>query len=605
MCGISGIVGQGWNKSQLSSMVNSLSHRGPDDSGLYISDNKKAGFGHNRLSIIDLSENGHQPMSNYDGTCWITFNGEIYNYLELKNKLSDYPFRSDADTEIILAAYEIWGEKCVRHFNGMFAFAIWDDKKQKLFCARDRVGIKPFYYVENNSFFMFASEIKALLAAGWKAEPNWSTWAAYLMHGLYDHTDHTFFNGVLSLNPGYIMTWQQGDGLRIKKYWDIDGHVEEEFSADKSYYCRKLIDLFEDSIRLRLQSDVPVGVNLSGGLDSGSLMVTLENVWKEKTKIEAFTAIYNDPTYDEDIFSEVVNTNADWALHTSVLDVSKVWDNLKDVMWHQEAPFGGISTVAYHNLHKTARDMGITVLLEGQGVDEMLAGYRYFHYEHSLDLEKNETTENSISSLEEEASVPQTLYQDGSTFLSPNCLSEEIRESLEESVAFRRPFKSHLANALYRDFKFTKLPRVLRMNDHLSMAFGRELREPYLDHRIVEFLFSLPSSMKIKNGQTKYLLREAIAGRLHDNIRCAEKRGVVSPQREWLRKELRTNIQDLITSKSFVERGIFKADEVKKQYNNYCSNPSENSFFIWQWINTELWFKTFEGQIEPTHHFLD
>ena len=341
---------------------------------------------------------------------------------------------------------------------------------------------------------MFASEIKALLSAGWEVKPNWNTWAAYLINGLYDHTVETFFQGVFSLEPGSTLTLE--DGLvQVKSYWDIDQIEEDDSNLPDSTYCEKLIELLTDSIKLRLRSDVPVGVNLSGGLDSGSLMAILDKVRGSGVKIEAFTATYDNPIYDEHIFAEELNTNADWDVHTCILNSSKVWDNLSEIMWHQEAPFGGIATVAYHNLHRIAKNRGITVLLEGQGVDEMLAGYKYFQHEYFLDQNENSQDKTAYN-------ISKT-YQDGSSFLSPNCLSEEIINYSDGSTTFRRPFKTNLANALYRDFKFTKLPRVLRMNDHLSMAFGRELREPYLDHRIVEFLFTIPSFLKIKKWAKK------------------------------------------------------------------------------------------------------
>lgn len=575
MCGISGLVGNNWNKSNLESMVNVLNHRGPDDSGCFINKDATVGLGHNRLSIIDLSKSGHQPMSNKHKSFWITFNGEIYNYIELKKQLKGYPFRTKTDTEVIIAAYEKWGENCVKYFNGMFSFAIWDDKEKTLFCARDRVGIKPFFYSNSNEKFIFASEIKAILAAGHIAKPNWSTWSNYLVKGIYDYSDESFFEGIYSLKAGHTLILKRKK-IKIKKYWDINSTKEVKSDYDLDKESNFFISLLKDSLKLRLRSDVKVGMNLSGGLDSSSLMVVLDEIQQKSKNITAFTATFNNKEYDEDRFSKQVKTNLNWNINKSISNKHELWESIEEVLWHQEAPFGGVGTIAYHNLHKLSKKMNVKVLLEGQGVDEMLAGYAYY-LKDSNDSKKNTSP----------------LYQDGTKFLAPECINDEVTKLAQTNFSFRKPFNSSLSNDLYKDFKYTKLPRVLRMNDRLSMASSRELREPYLDHRIVEYLFSLPKDLKIYNGHTKYLLRKAMEGKLPDSIRLAKKRGVVNPQREWFKNELKEPILDLLSSSSFSQRGIFNKKEVLKTYNNYCNGEGNNSFFIWQWINTEQWFRLF------------
>jgi len=607
MCGIAGIVGHDWERSQLEAMVAIQDHRGPDDQGIYVNASGQVGLGHNRLSIVDLSDAGHQPMVNHNRTLWIVFNGEIYNYPELKSELRQYPYRSRTDTEIILAAYERWGESCVEHFVGMFAFALWDERTRSLFCARDRLGIKPFHYAWHNKNFFFASEIKAILAADFPAAPNRQTWSTYLNHGIYDHDTETFFAGIYALAPGHTLKVESGD-LRIRRYWDLPSLAAEPLSFSDDEAGAQLLGLLKESIRLRLRSDVPLGVNLSGGLDSSSLMVVMDSILPEQGEVQTFTASFSDPKYDEQDFVEQVPCRSHWSRHLQRLDHQKIWSMTGEALWHQEAPFGGIATLAYHHLHRLAYECGVTVLLEGQGVDEMLAGYEYFRPYHYLDLleqgrwqELRQELSTSGNGADWQINAMRTLraggglnvYQDGTAHLQTQCILPDVRELAAKPLEFPQPFDTHLANALYRDLRYTKLPRVLRMNDRLSMAFSRELREPYLDHRLVEFLFRLPGHQKIRMGQSKFLLRHAVAGQLPDCVRNTGKRGVVTPQREWLRTVLKPQVEEILRSYSFAQRGLFDVKEVQRSYARFCAGEGENAFFIWQWINAELWWRMF------------
>ena len=607
MCGTSGIVGKGWEQRQLEAMVAMQHHRGPDDSGIYIDGTKTVGLGHNRLSIIDLSPAGHQPMSNHDKSLCIVFNGEIYNYLELRAELGDYPYRSRTDTEVILAAYERWGERCVEHFIGMFAFAIWDTRRQHLFCARDRLGIKPFHYTWHNGCFLFASEVKAILAAGHPAVPNLSVWATYLTHGYYDHGPKTFFAGVHTLPPGHTLTLQDGrESLHC--YWDLPSLADEPLTLNDDDAAAQLLDLLEDAVRLRLRSDVPLGVNLSGGLDSASLMVIVDRLLQPEGEVQTFTASFADLRYDEQEFASEVSRHTRWARHFQRLTEAEVWDVAQEALWHQEAPYGGIATLAYHHLHRLTRERGITVLLEGQGMDEMLAGYNYFRPPYYLDLLeqgrwqelRRELRADQANNYFDLAAVRRlragaalNVYQDGTSHLRPQCILPDVRMLAGNQPQFPQPFQEHLTNALYRDLRYTKLPRVLRMNDRLSMAFSRELREPYLDHRVVEFLFRLPGHQKIRLGHSKFLLRHAMVGRLPDGLRLSGKRAVVTPQREWLRTLLRPQVEEIVHSRSFAERGLLDVREVQTTYRRFRAGEGRNSFFVWQWVNTELWFRRF------------
>jgi len=610
MCGIAGIVGRGWQLEQLKSMVSIQRHRGPDATGTYTDDAAGVGLGHNRLSIIDLSRAGQQPMANRAGTARVVFNGEIYNYLELRRELNDYPYQSHTDTEVILAAYERWGESCVEHFIGMFAFALWDDRRQLLFCARDRLGIKPFHYAWHNGCFLFSSEIKAILAAGFPAQPNMQSWTDYLVHGLYDHSTETFFSGVHSLSPGHTLKLENGQES-IRCYWDLPNLSSETVALTDDEAAAQFLDLLTDSVRLRLRSDVPLGVNLSGGLDSASLMVIVDSLLPDHSELKTFTAVFGDPNYDECDFASRVPGHSHWSRHLQQLDETAVWDLALEALHHQEAPYGGIATLAYHHLHRLAHDSDVTVLLEGQGVDEMLAGYNYFRPYHYLDMLEQgrwQALRCELAACEavgdwELKAMRQlrsgnglNVYQDGTSHLQAHCVLPDVRKLACHRPQFPQPFKDHLNNALYRDLRYTKLPRVLRMNDRLSMAFSRELREPYLDHRLVEFAFRLPGHQKIRAGQGKFLLRSAMAGRLPDSVAAAKKRAVVTPQREWLRTFLRPQVEEIIHSRSFVERELFDVKKVQSTYTKFCAGEGENAFFVWQWVNTELWWRMFIDQ---------
>jgi asparagine synthase (glutamine-hydrolysing) len=591
-------------------MVAIQDHRGPDDNGIYVNASGLVGLGHNRLSIVDLTDAGHQPMVNRDRTVWIVFNGEIYNYLELRQELKGYPFRSRTDTEVILAAYERWGEDCVEHFVGMFAFAIWDERTKSLFCARDRLGIKPFHYAWHQNVFLFASEIKAILAADFRAEPNRKVWATYLTHGIYDHGPETFFAGICTLPPGHTLKVCNGEES-VRCYWHLPTVARERLALSDDEAGARFLDLLEDSVRLRLRSDVPLGVNLSGGLDSSSLMVIVDSLLPERGEVQSFTASFSDPQYDEQDYASQVTCHNQWTRHLQRLDSKRLWAVAQDALWHQEAPYGGIATLAYHHLHRLAQDSHVTVLLEGQGVDEMLAGYSYFRPYHYLDLLEQgrwQDLRGELSACEAggrweldamhqlRAGGGLNVYQDGTSHLQTHCVLPDIRELASEAPEFPRPFDDHLTNALYRDLRYTKLPRVLRMNDRLSMAFSRELREPFLDHRLVEFLFRLPGHQKIRKGQSKFILRHAIARRLPESVRSAAKRAVVTPQREWLRTVLRPQVEDIINSHSFAARELFDVKQVQSTYRRFCAGEGDNAFFVWQWVNAELWWRMFIDQ---------
>ena len=582
-------------------------HRGPDDRGVALLEGDTVGLGHNRLSIIDLSQAGHQPMLNAGGGLTIVFNGEVYNYRELKQELSGYPFRGDSDTEVVLAAYERWGENCLERFVGMFAFAIWDAEKRHLFCARDRLGVKPFHYAQLAGRFLFASEVKALLAAGVPAAPDGESWGLYLAHGVYELPGRTFFKEVQPLLPAHAMTVAADGTQKQWRYWDLAERAAEPLDADDDTAADEVRALLEESARLRLRADVPVGVMLSGGLDSAAVMTTVDRLLPEGGEIETFTGVFGDSRYDEDDFSEKVPRQARWRRNLASFPVERVWDLTDQAVWHQEAPFGGVSTLLYHQVHELAKERGITVLLEGQGGDELFAGYGYFRPPYYLDLlesggwralrrEVKATPGESRDWLSQarllRAGREAQVYYDGSSHLRADCISEDVRNNVSPPT-YPAPFGDHLRNVLYRDLCITKLPRVLRMNDRVSMAYSRELRQPLIDHRLVEHAFRLPGRQKIRGGQGKFLLRHAMRRDLPEEVRGEPKRFVVTPQREWLVGPLAGAVTDIVESREFRDRGLFDVAEVRRAWKKFREGDSKNAFFVWQWVNTELWFRRF------------
>lgn len=568
MCGIIGTIGNNPNKASFEKARDTLSQRGPDDAGSYFGE--ACALGHRRLSIIDLSSAGHQPMESSDGRFVIIFNGEIYNYLEIKNELKEYHFQSNTDTEVLLAAYQAWGEKCLEKFNGMWAFAIWDKKDKKLFAARDRIGIKPFFYHIDGQVLSFASEIKALLALGVKAVPNESVIFDYLYHGLYDHTDETFFERIKSLAPGHYMVWQGGKAA-ITKYWDV-ADVKPRQNLDEQAVRAEFISLLSDSIRLRFRSDVPVGVNLSSGLDSNSIYHYALKV--TGSALHTFSMCLNTPEYNEcEILNNILSAEQKRYWHQSTLTPEEVFSRAVMLNRIQDQPFGGVPTLAYEKMIGAAKAAGITVLLEGQGVDELLAGYAYY--------------QDVSSSL--------TLSQDASKLVHQDIFNSAFAERyhVRKKISFPAPFVSPLDNALYRDLRYTKLPRVLRLNDHATMAHGRELRLPFLDYRIVEFCFSLPTEYKIRGKEQKALLRDVMADIIPQPVQKAPKKGFGAIQTEWFRQYFKDEIYALLGSGSFKARPFWNQTKLKERIDEFFQNKLDNSFFIWQCFNLEMWFKEY------------
>ncbi|MBU3925952.1 asparagine synthase (glutamine-hydrolyzing) [Patescibacteria group bacterium] len=580
MCGIIGTIGKIPKKEEFEKARDVLSHRGPDDFGAYYNEKDGVALGHRRLSIIDLSLAGHQPFLSNDGRYAVVFNGEIYNYLELKKELENfYDFKTKTDTEVLLASYIKWGKDCLQKFNGMFAFAIWDEEKKELFCARDRLGVKPFYYSSINSeqVFCFSSEIKGLLALEIKPEPNDKIIYDYLAYGLYDHSNETFFNKILKLPAGHYLVYKNNK-LDIFKYWDLADIKKAPSKISLIEAKEKFLELLSDSIKLRLRSDVKVGVNLSSGLDSATLLFFAEKITGRNLDIFSMCSVEEE--YDEcSLIKNFLDEKQKNKWHRSCLKPEEVMELIVQLIESQDEPYGGIPTIAYHQLAGLEKDKGVTVVLEGQGGDEILAGYKYYQPEFIENMMKEKQGFK--------------YSQDMSTQINTYVLKDSFLKKEFHNFIYRRPFKSELLNAQYRDIVYSKLPRVLRFNDRMSMVFGREWRQPYLDYRIVEMCFFLPDELKINNGVQKFLLRETMKEIVPSDAGQRPKKTFGAIQTPWFRKYLKDYIIEILNSESFGQRPYWNQEKVLEEANKFFNGEGDNSFFIWQWVNLELWLRKY------------
>ncbi len=567
MCGIAGIIGEKAKEAELQKMLEIQAHRGPDHRGFYI-DEGFAAIGHNRLSIIDLSADANEPFADNSGRYYLTFNGEIYNYKELKEELKEYyNFSTVSDTEVLLASYLKWGKECLEKFRGMFAFAIWDSEKKELFAARDRFGVKPFFYSLHNGSLYFSSEIKALQHLPGRREPNEKVWANYFSYGSYGMPEETFFKEINQLPGGHWLSSSKGN-LNIQKWYDFAAEVKKvptnyTFEQAKDIY----LNLLKESVALRFRADVPVGFNISGGVDS-SLLLALVNLNEDRQNINAYTFYTGDERYDELPWVEQMISTTNNPLKKIKFSASEVSEKALGLSKSQDEPFGGIPTMAYSKIFEQAQKDGVKVLLDGQGMDEQWAGYNYYF--------QNQGSGATIQGT------------GGGSPFKKNVLAPHFA-SLAEKPNYPTPFDNTLQNMQYRDLFYTKIPRALRFNDRISMAYGVELREPFLDHKLVEFAFAMPAKFKIKDGAGKYMIREILKPMVPDTISYAPKRALQTPQREWLANELagftEGHLQKL---KDSPVAHWFDLDEMEKEWKAYKNGDNDSSFHLWQWISAAL-----------------
>ncbi|WP_324721921.1 asparagine synthase (glutamine-hydrolyzing) [Salinimicrobium sp. HB62] len=564
MCGIAGIIGSNLSEAQLQKMLWAQKHRGPDHTGTYV-DPGYAALGHNRLSIIDLSPQANEPFVDNSGRYYLSFNGEIYNYRELKEELkSFYDFKTASDTEVLLAGYMKWGKDCLHRFNGMFAFAIWDSQEKKLFAARDRFGVKPFYYSQTNEILFFSSEIKTLQNVIFDTSPNLQVWANYFSFGSYGMPHQTIYKNIQQLPGGHYLEYSDGK-LKIEQWYDFVSRVKDvktlnSFENTKAEY----LELLKDSVQLRFRADVPVAFNISGGVDS-SLLLALVNIFEDKQLINAYTFYTGDERYDELPWVEQMIATTRNPLQKVLFSASEVEETARHISSLQDEPFGGIPTLAYSAIFKRAQADGVKVLLDGQGMDEQWAGYDYY--------------QNSGSTIQGTG---------GRSPFRPNVLHMDLK-TLAEKPEYPKSFNNDLQNLQYRDLFYTKIPRALRFNDRISMTYSTELREPFLDYRLVEFAFAQPEVYKINNGQGKHLLRELLSEMAPKKLSYAPKRPLQTPQREWLGHELQNFVEEQLQQlKNSTVSEWFNHNEIEKEWDKYLAGDNGSSFHVWQWVNASL-----------------
>jgi len=632
MCGICGVLelsGGRLREEDLRAMSNTLLHRGPDDHGEF-----QAGpiaFGFRRLSIVDLA-GGHQPMTNEDGTVWIVFNGEIYNHSELRPVLEQcgHRYKTNSDTETILHLYEEYGADCVHHLRGMFAFAIWDTRRKQLFCARDRLGIKPFYYAIVGNRFAFASEVKALFEIpGFQPRLNRRALPEFFAFG-YISSDETLFEGVRKLLPGHHLqidlTNQYADP-QIAQYWDLD-ISPSECALSEAEYIEQFRDQFAETVHSHLMSDVPVGVFLSGGLDSSSIAAVMADLRKEP--IQTFSVGYAEDEYSELPYARQVAKHIGAEYNEVILGPTEFFASLPQVIWHEDEPVVWPSSVALYYVSRLAGEK-VKVVLTGEGADEIFAGYLKYRatlwnlragplYRKLVPERLQELVQKVLMAEVIPDGVLRKLrhsflyypdrfekihfdnfYSVFSQGQQPELFTSEVTEELRETNPYANSMQFFHSNGtnrgllnrlLYLDIK-TYLVELLMKQDQMSMAASIESRVPFLDHKLVEFAARVPANYKVRGFSGKHLLRQAMAHRLPAEVLRRSKKGFPTPIRPWLRHQLFDDLAGVLLDGRTRERRLIKTSYVQQLLEAHRHGDSRATEGCWRLLNFELWNRVF------------
>ena len=628
MCGIAGIIDIAGRPipdldRKLKVMNRLLAHRGPDDDGIWTSPGGDVGLAHRRLTIIDLTQAGHQPMHGADGSV-ITYNGEIYNYVELRDALaSRWDFRTQSDTETILAAHANHGLDVLQHLRGMFAFALWDDTAKRLLCARDRFGIKPFYYAEIDGRLYFASEIKALVPFLPAVETDSHALTEYLTFQ-FTVGERTLFAGVNQLLPGHRLVVENG-AVRVTRYWDV--HYVTDWEHNERHFQRRVQELLDNSIAVHLRSDVPVGSYLSGGIDS-SLVAILASRHDARNNKAFHGKFTSHPGYDESHYAEIAAQSAGKSLHTVDITADDFLGTIEKVVYHLDHPIAGPGSFPQYMVSKLASEH-VKVVLGGQGGDEIFGGYaRYLiaYFEQCIKAALDGTYRNGSFVVTAESIIPNLgvlreykpllrMFWSEGLFESLDRrylrlvdraadMADEVRWDMLDREAvwqvFDGLFNSHrnveheayLDSMTHFDFK-TLLPALLHVEDRMSMAHGLESRVPMLDHPLIELVATAPADIKFKDGHMKHLLKQTYDGLLPTAIlERRDKMGFPVPLSEWMQGELHTFVNDLFHSEAAKTRPFLNADAVIAA----ASGGAKFSRKIWGLMCLELWQRMFHDR---------
>ncbi|MCY7291270.1 MAG: asparagine synthase (glutamine-hydrolyzing) [Ferruginibacter sp.] len=614
MCGIAGIISLNKsliNKRSLKTMSDALAHRGPDGEGLWINENDTAGFSHRRLAIIDLTDAAAQPM-HYLKRYSIVYNGEIYNYKEIRSDLqkTGYHFTTESDTEVILAAFDFYKNDCVKYFDGMFSFAIWDDVTQTLFCARDIFGEKPFYYFIDKNVFVFASEMKALWAIGINKNIDEKMMVNYLAIGQVQNAankSHTFYKNIFSLSSAHTGLFSLNDmHFTLTKYRDIN--KESCIKIAEKDAVEKMEMLLNKSVEYRLRSDVAVGSSLSGGLDSSTIayLIQQQNIKKQAGDFKTFSAVFPGFDNDESIFIKALCEKFHLQNYTVTPTAEEMVNDFDKLCYHQEEPFTSSSIYAQYKVYELASANNIKVLLDGQGADEALAGYtKYLQWylqeltgRAKFNLAKKERLHFKKNNIDFKWNLKNKIaaYLPAHTSMALEkraynkiINSNEINNALLNSIKGRewegisKPVVTKLNDILYHNTMQHGLEELLRYADRNSMAHSTEVRLPFLNFELVKFIFSLPSSFKIKDGFTKSILRKTMQGKIPDNVLWNTKKiGFETPQKNWMEnKKLEEKI--ISAKEMLVKEKILTPAVLNNRINAKHAHEAEN--MDWRYLN--------------------
>ena len=622
MCGINGIAYSPRSNRQvdeavLCAMRDVIMHRGPDDKGIYI--NQNIGLGHRRLSIVDVAL-GHQPMFSDDRTVSIVYNGEVYNHADHRPVLEEkgYRYKTASDTETILNLYREYRFECVEKLRGMFAFAVWDEEEKHLFIARDRFGIKPLYYVhDQDGNLFFGSEIKSLIAAN-AVEPELNY--EVLPDQLANHGtsfDQTLYKGVKRLMPGHFIVWKDGN-ITIKKYWDLEFEPKNDKLTDKEFVAEWLAE-FRKSVELRLMSDVPLGMFLSGGIDSSAICAMMSEMVDDP--IKTFSVGFKEREANEFEFARIVSDAFKTDHHEVTITPAQFFAELPKLIWNEDEPLGFVASVPLYFVSKLAQKH-VKVVLTGEGSDEMMAGYGRYRKALSL-LEYGAKYENltpgflreaikggvgmlpastsrklSRTFLSRETNVESLLFDNFSIFsksMQEKLLSDDSKARISDPDPYLRQkelFENNdayevLDKILYVDMK-TYLHELLMKQDQMSMAASIESRVPFLDHELAELTARMPRNMKLRGKETKWILREAMKGILPHKILTRQKMGFPVPIDSWFRNEFHYLMDEIILSERALSRGIWNPDFVKEIVSRHNSGENHDLRLLFL-LNFEIW----------------